>query len=168
MQRTREDAMTVDTRQSDNPNASNPASSRGAPLGSGTSMIQLMMGGVTPRHGFPLHCRLRYFDTMRRRAGAPPGVAALVTAMSADSTTAIVVNTNQAEEQRLCVQGGAYGEHKISSVSIAGVGAGAAVSETVVDSPYFRLRLAPGAGATLVLAMERWAYPPSFAFPWDR
>jgi len=42
-------------------------------------MVQLMMGGITPRHGFPLHCRLRYFDAARQRPGVPQGVAALVT-----------------------------------------------------------------------------------------
>ena len=42
-------------------------------------MVQLMMGGITPRHGFPLHCRLRYFDASRQRPGVPQGVAALVT-----------------------------------------------------------------------------------------
>eukprot|EP01049_Picozoa_sp_SAG25_P006456 SAG25_NODE_486_length_7469_cov_4.137449_5_plen_162_part_00 len=161
--------MTVDTRQSDNPNASNPASSRGAPLGAGTSMIQLAMGGLTPRHGFPLHCRLRYFDAVRRRAGMPPGVAALVTAMSVNATTVIVVNTNQTSEARLVVQGGAYGEHKI--VAVSGGASPAPIQPlqtTAVDSPCFRLRLAPGAGTTLVLTMERWAFDPSFAFPWDR
>ena len=83
--------------------------------------------------------------------------------MTADSTTVEIVNTNQVEEQRLVVQGGAYGEHKIVS---AATGGGVGAHE--VDGPCLKLRLAPGAGTTLTLAMERWAYDPSFAFPWDR
>ena len=128
----------------------------------GTSLIQLMMGGLTPRHGFPLHCRLRYFDTLRYRPGIPEDVAALVTGMSADSTTVEIVNTSQVEEKRLAVQGGAYGEHKILSVTMLGGGV------HKVEAPFFKLRLAPGAGVTLTLAMDRWAYDPSMALPWDR
>ena len=82
--------------------------------------------------------------------------------MTADSTTVEIVNTNQVEEQRLVVQGGAYGEHKIVSAATDGGGA------HEVDGPCLKLRLAPGAGTTLTLAMQRWAYDPSFAFPWDR
>ena len=141
----------------------NPASSRGAPIGMGTSLVQLMLGGITPRHGFPLHCRLRYFDASRLRPGIPEDVAALVTGMTAESTTVELVNTNQVEERRLYVQGGAYGEHKIISVTPSGEESGA-----IVDGPCFKLRLGPGAGVVLMLAMERWAYEPSFAFPWDR
>ena len=129
--------------------------------GKGTSLVQLMMGGLTPRHGFPLHCRLRYFDTLRYRPGIPEDVAALVTAMSAESTTVQIVNTSQIEEKRLAIQGGAYGEHKIVSVTM--------LDEVLaVGSCFFKLRLAPGSGVTLVLAMQRWAYDPSMAFPWDR
>ena len=43
--------------------------------------------------------------------------------MTADSTTVEIVNTNQVEEQRLVVQGGAYGEHKIVSAATDGGGA---------------------------------------------
>ena len=151
----------------DNPNSDNPASSRGAPIGPGTNLIQLMMGGLTPRHGFPLHCRLRYFDTLRRRPGVPDSVAALVTAMSADATTVVLVNTDQAAERRLTIQGGAYGEHKIISVTMSADGNDGA-QPIPVGGSCVRLRLAPGAGTTLELTMERWAYEPSFAFPWDR
>ena len=121
------------------------------------------MGGLTPRHGFPLHCRLRYFDTLRHRPGMPEDVAALVTTMSAHSTTVEIVNMSQAEEKRLAIQGGAYGEHKILSVTMLEDN-----SVHDVDAPFFKLRMAPGAGTTIMLAMERWAYDPSMAFPWDR
>ena len=32
----------------------------------------------------------------------------------------------------------------------------------------FAVRLAPGCGAQLKIALKRYANPPTFAFPWDR
>jgi hypothetical protein len=66
------------------------------------------MGGITPRHGFPLHCRLRYFDAMRQRPGVPADVATLITGMTASSTTVQLVNPNQVEEKRLVLQVSLY------------------------------------------------------------
>ena len=151
----RDDVMTADTRQSDNPNPFNP-------IVSATCLIQLAMGGLTPRHGFPLHCRLRYFDAALRRPGLPAGVAALVTRLSADGATVELVNTDQVAEKRLHLQGGAYGEHTFLSAKLAGG------EEQPVGGPVFRVRLGPGSCATLELSMARYSNPPSFALPWDR
>ena len=53
---------------SDDPNRINPATI--------DALVQLMLGGLpTGRTGYPLHCRLRYFDPQRRRAGLPEDVA---------------------------------------------------------------------------------------------
>ena len=61
----------------------------------------------------------------------------------------------------MVVQGGAYAEHQVESVSVHG--------RTVpVDAAAFTVQLAPGAGATLTLAMRRYANTPTAAFPWDR
>ena len=70
MEKVRRDPTTPDTRLSDNPNPFNPAIPGG--------LTQLMLGGLTPRHGSPLHCRVRYFDPQAGRAGMPEGVGALV------------------------------------------------------------------------------------------
>ena len=71
MARVRADTATPDTRMSDDPNGNNPAM-----VG---TLIQLMLGGLpTQHHGHPLHCRVRYFDPARQRAGIPEDVAALV------------------------------------------------------------------------------------------
>src|SRR5262249_38289739 len=57
------------------------------------SLLELMLGGVyLDRNAAPLHCRLRYFDPRRRRAGLPEDVAALVEKLTADSVTVTLVN----------------------------------------------------------------------------
>jgi hypothetical protein len=61
------------------------------------------------------------------------------------------------------VQTGAYGEHQAVSVMAGGNG-----KTTAVDAPYFEVRLAPGAGERLTVAMKRYVNDPTLAFPWDR
>jgi hypothetical protein len=39
---------------------------------------------------------------------------------------------------------------------------------TSINARDFTVRLAPGAGATLTLAMKRYANQPTAKFPWDR
>jgi len=153
MEKVHNDTTTPDTRLSDNPNPLNPAT-----IG---SLVELMLGGMAPRHGCPLHCRLRYFDPEQQRPGMPEGVAALVEKMEADSTTVTLVNTDQVAGRRVIVQGGAYAEHRFDTVTIN--------DEVVqVDGTSFAVGLAPGAGATLKIGTQRYASQPTFAFPWDR
>jgi hypothetical protein len=97
----RRDTTTPDTRLADDPLKFNPASV--------TALVELMVGGVPPGlHSGTLHCRLRYFDPVRRRAGIPEGVAALIDGMTADSVTVTLVNVNQVEARTVVVQAGAY------------------------------------------------------------
>jgi hypothetical protein len=152
MEMMRADTSTPDTRLSDDMNHMNPATT--------DALIQLMLGGLpTGRTGYPLHCRVRYFDPERRRAGLPEDVAALVERMTADETTLQLVNINQTEARTLIVQGGAYGEHQIESVTLDD-------QTMAVDARTFAVTLAPGAGACLSLRMKRYANLPSLAFPW--
>ena len=153
MEKVHADTTTPDTRLSDNPNPLNPATTG--------SLVELMLGGMAPRHGCPLHCRLRYFDPENQRPGMPDGVGALVEKLEADSTTVTLVNTDQVSSRRVIVQGGAYAEHRFGSVSIND-------EQIAVDGTSFAVELAPGAGATLKIETQRYASQPSFAFPWDR
>lgn len=154
MARMREDASTPDTRLSDDMNGMNPAVTE--------TLTRLMLGGLpTGRLGFPLHCRLRYFDPDRRRAGVPEGVAAMVETMDADGVGVRFVNLNPIKPQTVIVQAGAYAEHQFRSVDD---GKGAAS----VDADHFTLRLAPGGGGRLTIQMKRYANLPTFAFPWNR
>ena len=154
MQAMRNDTTTPDTRLSDDPMSINPASVR--------SLIELMLGGLHPGHrGAPLHCRVRYFDPYNNRAGIPEDVAALVDGLTDEQTTLTLVNTNQVEPRTVIVQSGGYGEHQCVSVSTGG-------ERIPVNNSSFTVRLAPGAGARLTLAIRRYANQPTLALPWDR
>ena len=117
--RVQADKSTPETRLADNALEFNPASV--------ASLLQLTQGALhiarppwsstsPPQGGAPLHARLRYFDPVRRRAGLPEDVAALVDKLEADRTGVTLVNLNPSRERVVTVQGGAYGEHLISSV----------------------------------------------------
>ena len=108
-----------------------------------------------------LHSQVRYFDPERRRAGLSEDVAALVDRIGPDGIRLTLVNTSLVEHRSMIVQMGAYGEHQCVSVSAGG-------NVTPVDAPYVTVRLAPGAGETLTIAMKRYVNDPTLAFPWDR
>jgi hypothetical protein len=94
----RQDTTTPDTRLADDPLRFNPAST--------DSLVALALGGLpTKNRGILLHCRLRYFDPSRRRAGLPPDVAALIEKMDADSVTVALVNTSPVAPRTVVVQG---------------------------------------------------------------
>ena len=105
----RADTRTPDTTMSDDPNRINPATT--------DALVQLMLGGLpVGRTGYPLHCRLRYFDPARRRAGLPEQVGALVERIAEDEVTVQLVNLDPVTARTVIVQGGAYAEHQITTV----------------------------------------------------
>jgi len=130
-----------------------------------TALINLTMGANDPGgsgHGPEmLHAQLRYFDPVLRRAGLPPDVGALVSRIAAGSVTVTLVNLNPVEARDLTVQMGAYGENQATSISVGG-------RTAAVNAPTFDLRLAPGAGETLVIGVKRLVYQPTLRFPWGR
>jgi hypothetical protein len=82
------------------------------------ALIRLTLGGLPPgRDGGLLNARLRYFDPARKRAGLPEDVAALVSGMTATSTTLTLVNLNQVSTRTVVVQGGSPGERAAASRS---------------------------------------------------
>ena len=111
--------------------------------------------------GTLLHCRLRYFDPERRRAGIPQDVAALVDTLTEDVTGVTLVNLDQVNARTVIVQGGAYGEHQCHSVSLND-------RQVAVGRSFFTVRLAPGAGAHMTIKMQRFANQPTLKHPWDR
>ena len=154
MEGVRQDTASPDTRMSDDMNGLQPAITG--------ALTELMLGGLpTGREGHPLHARLRYFDPERRRAGVPEDVAALVTRMTDTETSVTLVNVNQVEARTVVVQGGAYGEHRIVTAHADG-------GMVDVEGSSFAVRLAPGSGAEVTLAMSRYANQPTLAFPWGR
>jgi hypothetical protein len=121
-----------------------------------------MMAGVDPgRGGGPLHCRVRWFDPVQRRAGVPDDVAVLVDGMKDDEFSLTIVNLSPTAERDVVMQGGAYGEHLLTQINADGI-------DVKVDSPVVDIRLAPGAGHRLTVKTQRYACQPTLQFPWNR
>ena len=112
------------------------------------------------RRSPPFHTRLRYFDPEKRRAGVPEDVAVLVNRMTDKSVTVSMVNLNPLEPRTLIVQGGAYREHQLVAISENNY-------HKAIDDPWFTIRLAPGAGTTLEIEMNRYVNQPTMDFPWE-
>ena len=153
VERGRADSSIPDMRSADWVDDFNPATVK--------VLLKLMLGGIRPIFGGPLHCRLRYFDLEERRPGVPQDVAALIEKLADTQTTVTLVNISPTAARTVVVQGGAYGEHHCTSVVVSG-------KTFEVNQPYFTVRLAPGAGARLVINMRRYANQPTLLRPWDR
>jgi hypothetical protein len=148
----RRDTTTPDTRLADDPMKYNPASVH--------ALLALTMGGVHPGvGGNSLVARLRYFDADKRRPGLPTDVAALVERITSDETVVTLVNVNQLDARTIIVQGGAYGEHQIAAADLTG-------NSIMVESPTFKVKLAPGAGGKIALRQKRYVNQPTLALPW--
>ncbi len=125
------------------------------------ALLQMVGGGPQViYHGGLLHLRVRPWDPVARRPGLPPDVAALVTRNEPDATRMTLVNTGVVDTRRVLLQGGAYGEHRIESVSI---GDG---SPMPVVGPTFEIELPPLAVVDIRLGLRRYARRPSTATPW--
>ena len=149
--RMRADLTTPADRLADNMMDFNPAAV--------DALIRLTLGGLpTGRDGGLLNARLRYFDPARQRAGLPESVAALVSEMTDAGTVVMLVNLDKASSRDVVVQGGAYGEHRIESVEVAG-------KSVAVGKRSFNVRLAPGAGSKITLRMKRYSEQPTVSFP---
>ncbi|MFA6471146.1 MAG: hypothetical protein WCU00_03810, partial [Candidatus Latescibacterota bacterium] len=152
MEKVRNDPTTADTRLADWAMFMNPATTN--------NLYSLMLGGYVSGKDWGLHCRVRYFDPDRHRAGLPQDVASLVTAMDKKMTKVTIVNINQVEPRNVIVQTGGYGEHQCEYVEVNGV-------KTEVNNRFFTVHLAPGAGAELIIYARRYANQPTFALPWQ-
>jgi hypothetical protein len=149
----RRDTTPPERRLADNMLDYNPAATE--------AMVQLMWGALLPgREGGLVNARLRYFDPDRKRAGVPDDVAALVSELGDTRTVVTLVNAGT-EPRSVIVQGGAYGEHQLISVTTGG-------TTTPINAPLLRVELAPGCGQQLVLEMKRYANVPTVLHPWQR
>src|SRR6185503_10296473 len=150
----RRDTLPPEKRLADNMLHLNPAATE--------SLVQLMWGGLPPgRDGGLVNARLRYFDPARKRAGVPEDVGALVSQLTDNQTVVTLVNLNNTEPRILVIQGGAYGEHQIESVTIGD-------KTTRINSALLRVQLNPGSRERLILRMKRHANPPTVLHPWHR
>ncbi len=150
----RRDTLPPEKRLADNMLHFNPAATE--------SLVELMWGGLPPgRDGGLVNARLRYFDPARKRAGIPEDVGALVSRLSDRETVVTLVNLNTTEPRTLVVQGGAYGEHQLESVTIG-------EKTTRIGSALLTVKLNAGSGEHLTLRMKRYANPPTVLHPWHR
>jgi hypothetical protein len=150
----RADRTGPDKRLADNMLDLNPAAT--------DALVRLMLGALVPgREGGLLNARLRYFDPVRRRAGVPEDVAALISGLDDRRTVVTLVNLSQTEPRTVIVQAGGYAEHQFDSVAWNGRTQRLSARDVTV-------RLAPGAGASLTMAMRRYVNTPTVRFPWSR
>jgi hypothetical protein len=149
----REDVTTADTRLADYLLDLNPAAT--------DALTNLTLGGYFAGRIWTLHSRFRYFDPVRRRAGLPPDVGALVEKLSAESATLSLVNLDPVEPREVLVQAGGYAEHRILEASAGG-------AQLQVSDSVMRVKLQPGCGARIELKMARYANAPTLKLPWDR
>jgi hypothetical protein len=150
----RNDRTTADSRLADYLLDFNPATTN--------TLALLTLGAyMSPARIWVLHSRFRYFDPVKRRAGLPDDVGALVEKLDAGGATLTLVNTNPVDAREIVVQAGGYGEHRFDSVTVAG-------KTTGFGGPVLTVRLEPGSGSRLVFKMTRYANRPTLAFPWDR
>ena len=150
----RKDTTPPEKRLADNMLNINPAAT--------DSMVQLMWGALVPgREGGLLNARFRYFDPVRKRAGVPEDVAALVSELSDTRATVTLVNLNPSQPRTVIVQGGGYGEHQLISVT-------GDSGTTAIGGPLLSVQLDPGSGQKLVFEMKRYANTPTILHPWQR
>ena len=150
----RMDETTPDTLLANDPMKFNPASI--------SSLIHLMLGGLHPGHqGNVLHCSLRYFDPVNRRAGIAQDVGALIDDLNDEGMRLTLVNTNQIEPRTVLIQAGGYAEHQFLTVIDKARTMDIGASNCTV-------RLEPGCGTQMLIRMKRYANQPTMIFPWDR
>jgi hypothetical protein len=148
------DTTTADTRLADYLQGLSPAET--------DTLANLTMGAYfSGGRIWSLHSRFRYFDPVRRRAGLPEDVGALVEKLEADAATLTLVNVSPVEARTVVVQAGGYGEHRFESADVNG-------KTQMIAGPLLNVRLEPGSGARIRFRMARYVNPPTLAQPWDR
>jgi hypothetical protein len=127
-------------------------------------LIQMAMG--TPAamyHGGLLHASVRYFDPQEGRPGLPAHVAALVKAVTPDSITLALANTDPLEKHAVLIQAGTFGEHQFTELTLD-------MEEDTqrsfeVNHPYLTVILGPSCQTDLKLGLRRFVHTPSYRQP---
>jgi len=131
-------------------------------------LVQCTLGGpMTLYNGGLLQGRIRHFDPDRERPGLPPGVAALVTDLSAETTELDLVNLG-GRPRTVTVQAGVFGEHEFGTASYTATTDRVERRVVEVDDSSLSVTLPAGTGTSLDLETRRFVNEPSLAPPWDR
>jgi hypothetical protein len=128
------------------------------------ALVQLTCGG--PQiiyHGGLLHVALRWFDAGSGRPGLPSDCSAMVNRIDGDELRVTIYNQSVSTEATLVGQGGAFGEHRFSSVAAPGESdEGPTIAR---DAHTFSLRLLPSSSVTLDITLDRYRNTPSYRVP---
>lgn len=123
-------------------------------------LVQLTLGApMHLYHGGLQHAAVRYFDAVAKRPGLPPGVAALVERVTSSTTSLQLVNCSDTGAREVIVQAGGFAEHRVEHVTdLDAVGS----KPMPVGGSAFRVHLEPRSTLRLELAVQRFAYRPSY------
>jgi len=125
-------------------------------------MLQLTMGAMFPVYnGGLIQAQVRYFDPANNRPGLPEGVAALVSSITDEGITLTLANTDLFTARTLIMQGGAYGEHDLLSITVNG-------ETTEVGGRWAEITIGAGCVVEMTIAMKRYANEPSLEEPVNR
>ena len=126
------------------------------------ALVQLMLGGSTNiYHGGLMYTQLRYFND--GRPGLPRGVGALVEKSDPGGVDVAFHNTG-AGPASFIIQGGCFGEHEIAEARVTPA-PGASAQPLRVDGRYVQVKLDPGEGASVRLALRRFTRKPDYLLP---
>ncbi len=128
------------------------------------ALIQMSMG--TPAavyNGGLLQAHVRYFDPLRKRAGLPEHISALVDKVKSNGLSVTLVNTDPVESHSVLLQSGSFGEHEFTDCRRTdNDGASQSIE---VHARHLEVRLEAGAQVQLQLGFERFKNHPSYDFP---
>ena len=125
-------------------------------------LLNLAMGAMTPVYnGGMIHAQLRYFDPEANRPGLTDGIAALVSSISDEGITVTFANTDPFAAHKIILQGGAYGEHELVSITCDG-------QTQEVGGKWAELTVGAGSVVEMQIAMKHYAYEPSLEEPITR
>jgi hypothetical protein len=126
-------------------------------------LTQVMLGAPQYMyHGGLSRATVCYYDADRKRPGLPLDVAALIDEIRAAGVGIQLVNTG-AEQRRLIVQAGAFGEHNFTQATF---GDGDDSATVAVNGKYLAVELPPSTAVRIAVGMQRFVNQPSYAFPW--
>ncbi len=129
-------------------------------------LAQLLSGApMHISHGGLQFGKVRYFDGQKRRSGLPDDVSAMVQTVTADSMRVHVINLSRTEPRVLTLQAGNFGENRFDSVVVSTEDG--LEQEHNIESKWFTLDLAPGAGARLDFKYSRYVNQPTYETPFS-
>ena len=96
---------------------------------------------------------------MKKRAGLPEDVSALVDQISECRFRLQLINLNPIFSRSVVSLAGAFGEHQFKSIT--------AGKRTIsIDSKWLQVDLQPRCGITLEIKTDRFVNSPQYDFPW--